>query len=143
MGARGGQDLHYNAKLNLTPPHNLNSFYPLFPPPQPKGNSSEAPLPLSLPHIHLASFASVTPDVLILPSAIAGGIQPFAKIVDGTVVINPGRLSDGGNDRSLVNAAKLSIRPTERGELEKEIESGDGAREAAVYERCRVDLLHV
>lgn len=37
--------------------------------------------------------------------------------------------------------ARLSIRPMDRGELQGYVDAGDEAREAGVWERCRVDLL--
>lgn len=135
----------------------LHSFYPLFPPPQPKLPSSngsgsgtaqeaEAPLPLSLPHFHLATFTTVTPEVLLLPSAssatASSSVGPFAKIVDGTVVVNPGAVGTsaaGGSGR--INVAKLTVRPVEKRTLERLVEEGDQPRESALWERWRVDLL--
>ena len=58
-------------------------FYPLLPTP--------SDLSLDITHSKLAAFPSVTPDVLLLPSVLA----PFARVVDGTVVINPGSCAKG------------------------------------------------
>jgi hypothetical protein len=135
----------------------LHSFYPLFPPPQPKlpststAQEAEAPLPLSLPHFHLATFTTVTPEVLLLPSVssatASSSVGPFAKIVDGTVVVNPGAVATSGTAAAAgagagaINVAKLTVRPVEKRTLEGLVEEGDQPRESALWERCRVDLL--
>lgn len=126
----------------------LASFYPLFPPPQPRSSSSstaeEPPLPLSLPHLDLALWQTVTPDVLLLPS---NHLKAFAKIVDGTIVVNPGSASgsdEDGQEQKQGQAAKLTILPLPRAELEKGVEKeGDEPRSHDVWERARVDLLSV
>ena len=118
----------------------MPSFYPIFPPPQPKSKSKqEQPLPLSLPHIDLASFASVTPDILLLPS---GTLAPFAKVVDGVVVVNPGQMQIGsGSGSADINAARLTIRPIDKDELQSAVQAGDEHRESGLWQRCRVDLV--
>lgn len=85
----------------------------------------------------------MTPDVLILPSHL----EPFAKIVDGVVVLNSGRVADVPDANtaqagaSSVNLARLCVQPLNRKMLESEQEAGDEARAHDVWERTRVDLL--
>ncbi|CAO1612968.1 unnamed protein product [Sympodiomycopsis kandeliae] len=125
----GGEDVIARAVRHVL---SQRSFYPIFPPPQPKSsNLSSEPLPISVPHLHLSAFASVTPDVLLFRS---GTISSFAKVVDGTVVINNSCSENG-------QIARISIRPIEKGLLEQEVKNGDSVRESTVWERCRVDLL--
>lgn len=143
-------DMHITLTYSLFISH---SFYPIFPPPQPKSKPTstststettpEQPLPLSLPHIHLASFASVTPDILLLPS---GGLAPFAKVVDGVVVVNSGHMQGSGGSSApsagaTANAATLSIRPMDKTDLQSAVQAGDQHQECNVWERCRVDLV--
>lgn len=71
------------------------SFYPLFPP------SKDTPLDLAqYSHVTMP----VTPNVLILPSRL----QPFARGVDGTLVVQPGSLAKA---RSGGTYAKLELAP--------------------------------
>ncbi|CAO1620607.1 unnamed protein product [Parajaminaea phylloscopi] len=124
------------------------SFYPVFPPPQPRAQGSlssegdaertEDPLPLSLPHFDLALWPTVTPDVLILPSSLS----PFAKIVDGTVVVNPGHVASASAAAlPTPSAARLTAHPLPQSELQAQVQDGDEARPHDLWQRTRVDLL--
>lgn len=83
----------------------------------------------------LAQWPTVTPDVLVLPSSL----PPFAKIVDGTVVINPGHVGEG--DHEAAHLARLTAHALPKVELETQVENGDEARMHDVWQRTRVDLL--
>ncbi|KAF2233357.1 DNA polymerase alpha/primase associated subunit [Viridothelium virens] len=121
-------------------------FFPVFPP------AKRAPLPreegegedgdeerlrtgasLDVGFLKLGEFVGVRPDVLVLPSVL----NPFAKVVQGTTVINPGTLSKrrapGTYARMTVHARNVIVEERERGELL-------GNR---VYERCRVDIVKI
>lgn len=115
-------------------------FYPLYP------ASSASELSLDVTHASLAQFSDVSPDVLLLPSVLT----PFAKVVDGTVVVNPGAAAKGSTDGRGTFAA-LQIMPMAKRDLQQAAEkqqrlSGDDAMAEAprwphaLYERTRVDI---
>lgn len=119
--------------------HVLHSrhFYPLFP------ASTASDLPLDVSHAHLAQFTDVTPDVLLLPSILT----PFAKIVDGTVVVNPGLTAKGNND-GKGSFACLQIIPMPKQDLQnvmqQDSDSDSGTRlQNALYDRTRVDITRI
>ena len=107
-----------------------NSFYPLFPP------SSASLLPLDLSHSSLCALQQVTPDILLLPSS---RVKPFLRVVDSTVVVNPGRLansSDGGGG-AQDSFVRIQVEPF--GSL-----AGDPNDLVVheLYRRARVELVH-
>ncbi|PWN33914.1 uncharacterized protein FA14DRAFT_124644, partial [Meira miltonrushii] len=120
--------------------HVLHSrhFYPLFP------ASTATDLPLDVSHAHLAQFTDVTPDVLLLPSILT----PFAKIVDGTVVVNPGLTAKGNND-GKGSFACLQVKPMPKQDLQNVIQQDseadtEGTRwQNALYDRTRVDITRI
>ncbi|KAF8318988.1 DNA polymerase alpha, subunit B [Clavulina sp. PMI_390] len=72
------------------------SFYPLFPVPQ----KESANVNLDVTHSHLLSL-DAAPDVLITPSKLKSGY----RIVDRTVIVNPGYLTRGTNADSYATIA--------------------------------------
>ncbi|KAF8473468.1 DNA polymerase alpha subunit B N-terminal-domain-containing protein [Kalaharituber pfeilii] len=116
------------------------SFYPIFPPPPAPANGVAGP-PLDLPHLPLANFAKVRPDVLILPSQQ----EVFARTVEGVVVVNPGMASEkraSGTFAEMV-IGKREIGGGEHGDGEEEAEGTGGVMLHKVWERVRVDVLRV
>lgn len=108
-------------------------FYPLFPTP--------SDLPLDVTHSKLATFPSVTPDILLLPSVLT----PFARIVDGTVVINPGSCARGSSNKG--SFASLQVQAMDKTLLRNQ-EDGESFGEPAkvphkLFERARVDVLRI
>ncbi|KAK0552437.1 DNA-directed DNA polymerase alpha subunit pol12 [Tilletia horrida] len=129
------------------------SFYPLYP------SSPASALPLDVTHSNLAVFPSVTPDVLILPSTL----KAFARIIDSTVVVNPGIITpataaassdkpkvEGKEAQQPITVARIVVAPLAREELERlENEKpvgddlGQDGEPHRIYERARVDLLQI
>lgn len=121
-------------------------FYPLYP----ASTASEVPLDVS--HAKLAAFTGVSPDILLLPSVLT----PFAKIVDGSVVVNPGQTArgggGGGND-SCGTCVKLQVQPMAKDALQRAQSGGgngagaDDAEEVrmqhSIYDRTRVDIVRL
>ncbi|CCX16686.1 DNA polymerase alpha subunit B N-terminal-domain-containing protein [Pyronema domesticum] len=112
---------------------NQRSFYPLFPPPDreslPMG-LRETGASLDIPHIRLADVVGVTPDVLVLPSALAAG----AKVVEGTVVVNPGQVRKSRGPGTWAEMCVVAG---------KTDEEGDERRGHSVWERARVEVKRI
>ncbi|CAD6901167.1 unnamed protein product [Tilletia controversa] len=128
------------------------SFYPLYP------SSPASALTLDVTHSNLATFPSVTPDVLILPSTL----KSFARVIDSTVVLNPGfatatsatnssqPTAEGKEGGQPMTVARMIVAPLSREELE-ELEGTRGVNEETgqdgephrIYERTRVDLIQI
>ena len=118
------------------------SFYPVFP------ASAASQLPLDVTHSSLAQFKTVTPDILLVPSVLT----PFARIVDGTVCVNPGPLARGSSEatapqsRGKGSYARFDIAPMKKDRL-RDLEENSDEAEAPIgheiYERARVDLVRI
>jgi DNA polymerase alpha subunit B len=105
-------------------------FYPLF--------SATSDLPLDVTHSKLASFPSVTPDILLLPSVLT----PFARIVDGTVVANPGPCAKGSSP-GKGSFASFQIQPMNKSELQEQASSESAQLSHQVFDRARVDVFRI
>ncbi|EME47547.1 hypothetical protein DOTSEDRAFT_59988 [Dothistroma septosporum NZE10] len=125
-------------------------FFPVFPPaaredlPRPTAIPYEIPPPggeervamganIDLTYYKLGEFWQVRPDLLILPSVL----NPFAKVVNGVMCINPGTLS---KKRGAGTYALVSVQP--RLLSDKERESGELASHD-LYDRARVDITRI
>ncbi|KAE8216740.1 hypothetical protein CF327_g112 [Tilletia walkeri] len=129
------------------------SFYPLYP------SSPASALTLDVTHSNLATFPLVTPDVLVLPSTL----KSFARVIDSTVVLNPGVTTttsasssssqpktEGKDAEQPITVARMIVAPLSREELEQ-LESTRGLNEETgqdgephrIYERARVDLIQI
>ncbi|KAI9051479.1 hypothetical protein LZ554_004525 [Drepanopeziza brunnea f. sp. 'monogermtubi'] len=115
------------------------SFFPIFPPLDraslPKsGTASGIPTGamLDTSYLKLGEMIRVRPDVLILPSAL----QPFSKVVEGVVVINPGYVS---KRRAPGTFARLTIHPATMTEEER----GASVLAHKVYERACVQIFRI
>ncbi|PWN52255.1 DNA polymerase alpha, subunit B [Violaceomyces palustris] len=118
------------------------SFYPLFPSPP------SSLLPLDISHSHLLSLPSVSPDILFLPSSL----KHFIRVVDSTVVINPGRTVQSDSSNLSTNAspsslASIQISAMSKSDLERgggsEMEGVEEGLAHKVYERARVEILEL
>ncbi len=114
-----------------------HSFYPLFPPP-PKESLQRGMLGpnIDVPYSRLLDFLGLTPDVLVLPTALTS----FAKVVDGVVVVNPGGLSKKLGPGTY---AEMTVVPAKI-----DVQMADGVGEEAMvphkaYERARVDIVKI
>lgn len=109
-------------------------FYPLLPTP--------SDLSLDITHSKLAAFPSVTPDVLLLPSVLA----PFARVVDGTVVINPGSCAKGST-LGRGSFATMQVQPLDRHDLQEQAVKENDGEEVKIshqlYSRARVDVFRI
>lgn len=105
-------------------------FYPLFPAP--------SDLPLDVTHSKLAAFPSVTPDVLLLPSVLT----PFARVVDGTVVANPGHCARGSVP-GKGSYASLQIQPMDRKRLQDQAKDETVKLSHQIFHRARVDVIRI
>ncbi|KAL9090332.1 MAG: hypothetical protein Q9165_005366 [Trypethelium subeluteriae] len=119
-------------------------FFPVFPPakrallPREEGEGEDGDeerlgmgANLDVAFLKLGDFVGVRPDVLILPSLL----NPFAKVVQGITIINPGTLS---KRRAPGTYARMTLHP--RKVLDEERERGELLGNH-VYERCRVDIV--
>lgn len=131
-------------------------FFPLYPPTSrenlPKPSAVESPaqaatdgqseakdLPkatgamLDTSYLGLAEWQKIKPDVLITPSAL----NPFAKVVESVVVVNPGSLSKkrgpGTFAQMYVGERILSEEERTRGEMV----------DHRMFERARVDVVRI
>jgi DNA polymerase alpha subunit B len=109
-------------------------FYPLLPTP--------SDVPLDITHSKLAAFPSVTPDVLLLPSVLA----PFARVVDGAVVVNPGSCAKGST-LGRGSFATMQIQSLDREDLQQKMQSENEQEDVKVshqvYNRARVDVFRI
>jgi DNA polymerase alpha subunit B len=104
------------------------SYAPVFPPPD--------NINVDLRHIDKFKMP-VTPDVLLIPSKLA----PFAKEIQGSLVINSGTLSKGSTGGTF---AMITVHPIEREVLEKSREvDGKGKVLHKVVERARVQVTKI
>lgn len=109
------------------------SFYPIFPP------SSASMLPLDLSHSRLCTLDQVTPDLLLLPSPKT---KPFLRVVDSTMVVNPGALAPTQPAQAPGAFMRMQVDALPREALFR----GDDADQELVthelYARARLDLVH-
>ena len=109
------------------------SFYPIFPP------SSASMLPLDLSHSRLCTLDQVTPDLLLLPSPKT---KPFLRVVDSTMVVNPGALAPTQPAQVPGAFVRMQVDALPRVTLFR----GDDADQELVthelYARARLDLVH-
>ncbi|SMR46752.1 unnamed protein product [Zymoseptoria tritici ST99CH_1E4] len=125
-------------------------FFPVFPPaaredlPKPTRLAGEVPevggeeqlamgANLDLGYLKLGEFWMARPDLLVLPS----GLSPFAKVVESTVVVNPGTVSKkrGAGTYAVVTVGRREVRESE---TEKEETVGH-----EVYDRARVEIRRI
>lgn len=127
-------------------------FFPLYPPtsrdnlPKPTAiDSSTAPSAtlveqpkalgamLDISYLALAEWNKIRPDVLVTPSAL----NPFAKIVESMVVVNPGSLSKkrGPGTFAQIHVGERVVSDEER--------TRGLMVDHRVYERARVDVVRI
>ena len=115
-------------------------FFPLFPPigreNLPK-NGTESGLAtgamLDTSYLKLGEWPGANPDILITPSSLA----PFAKVVQGMLVINPGTLSKRKGPGTF---AQLTVYPAKITDEERSSIAGIAHK---VFERGRVDIIKI
>ncbi|KAN0063381.1 DNA-directed DNA polymerase alpha subunit pol12 [Thecaphora frezii] len=140
-GGEAGQRVGKDAMSRLTR-HVLmqRSFYPLFP------AATSSAVSLDVSHSNLLDFPAATPDVLLVPSSL----QPFVRVVESTVVVNPGRMASSSPTtaaavaaapapvaKTVVACASLHVVPMERKKLQREEDTV--LHEA--YDRVRCDVV--
>ncbi|KAI9780291.1 MAG: DNA-directed DNA polymerase alpha subunit pol12 [Candelina submexicana] len=115
-------------------------FFPLFPPPDQEnlqkassGNGLPVGAGLDTSYLRLGEWLNVRPDVLITPSVIT----PFAKVVDGVVVINPGSLS---KQKGAGTYAQLTVHPAD---LTTEQKGTEEYIAHEIFKRGRVDIIKI
>lgn len=109
------------------------SFYPLFPP------SSASRLSLDLTHSYLCALDQVTPDLMLLPSATT---KPFVRVIDSTLVANPGSLAPSSAESPPSAFVRLQVAPLPRAALYGGEDDADMLRTHALHERARLDIVH-
>lgn len=94
---------------------------------------------LEVPYLGLTELGDTLPDVLVLPSEL----KPFAKVVRGVVVINPGSFVRPTNDPLKQDGtyAVMNIRAPEVGGDDNVEPAHDGLYYHNVYKRARVDVV--
>ncbi|TQS37002.1 hypothetical protein Golomagni_02537 [Golovinomyces magnicellulatus] len=115
------------------------SFFPVFPPADRKSLPKTGTLSdistgamLDTSYLKLGDIINARPDVMIVPSAL----PPFAKVVEGVLVINPGYLSRRKVTGTYTKIAIRSVMPDP-----KEEDSSIIAHN--VFERARVDIFKI
>ncbi|KAK5167484.1 DNA-directed DNA polymerase alpha subunit pol12 [Saxophila tyrrhenica] len=125
-------------------------FFPVFPPqarenlPKPRRLEGEEPpvggeerfavgACLDLGYMKLGEWLNVRPDVLVLPSVL----NPFAKVVNSVLCINPGTLS---KKRGAGTFTSMSVTP--KSLTEEETEAGEAVAHC-IFERARVDVVRI
>ena len=101
------------------------SFYPLFPPPSMSSTVADAPVDLRQ---HGKWKLPLQPDVLITPSKL----QPFARDVQGCLVLNPGHLSKGAGGGTF---SQLTVHPLTG--------DGDEVKPHGVPARTRAEITRI
>jgi DNA polymerase alpha subunit B len=101
------------------------SFYPLFPPPAMSSTVADAPVDLRQ---HAKWALPLQPDVLITPSRL----QPFARDVQGCLVLNPGHLARGQGGGTF---SQLTVHPLAEG--------GEGDVAHGVPARTRAEITRI
>ncbi|PKI85147.1 DNA-directed DNA polymerase alpha subunit pol12 [Malassezia vespertilionis] len=111
------------------------SFYPLFPP------SSLSKLPLDLSHSRLCALEQITPDLLLLPST---RVKPFIRVVDSTLVVNPGPLASSAHDTPRPNSngsfVRIQVAPMDRAALDQGAEDTELITHD-LFGRAKIDLM--
>ncbi|PKS09802.1 hypothetical protein jhhlp_004424 [Lomentospora prolificans] len=114
-------------------------YFPLFPPTDrsklPKTGTEEGKPPgavLDAQNLELAELPSVLPDVMVIPSAL----QPFSRVVNGVLIINPGSLS---KRRGAGSYARMTLYPRH---ISPE-ESSSALLAHKIFERARVDVMKI
>lgn len=109
------------------------SFYPIFPP------SAASMLPLDLSHSRLCTLDQVTPDMLLLPSP---KVKPFLRVVDSTIVVNPGTLAAAQPGASPSSFVRMQVDAMPRDALFQGDETESELVTHELYRRARIDLMH-
>lgn len=109
-------------------------FYPLFPP------SPVSRVPLDLSHSRLCAFDTSTPDLILLPST---STKPCIRIVDSSVVVNPGSLVSSDESGTHPSAyVQMQVDPMPRERLQATIDDADPLLTHELYRRARIDLVY-
>ncbi|KAI9718076.1 MAG: hypothetical protein M1812_004334 [Candelaria pacifica] len=115
-------------------------FLPLFPPTSQENlpktgleNGLRVGAGLDTSYLRLGEWLNVRPDVLVTPSAMA----PFAKVVEGVVVINPGSLSKREGPGTY---AQLTVHQADLTNDQKANEEYIGHE---IFKRGRVDIVRI
>ncbi|PGG96420.1 DNA polymerase alpha subunit B [Blastomyces parvus] len=87
---------------------------------------------LDISYLKLGEWWNARPDVLITPSTLL----PFAKVVEGVLVINPGTLS---KRKAAGSYAQMTLHPRKLTEEEMNVKQVGHN----VYERARVDVVRI
>lgn len=109
------------------------TFYPVFPP------SAASMLPLDLSHSRLCTLDQVTPDLLLLPSA---RVKPFLRVVDSTMVVNPGLLVASDSAKIPGSFVRIQVDPMPRDAVFHGTRAEDELITHELYSRARIDVVH-
>lgn len=109
-------------------------FYPLFPP------SPASQLPLDLSHSRLCAFDTSTPDLILLPST---STKPCIRVVDSSVVVNPGSLVCSDESATHPSAfVQMQVDPMPHEKLQATIDDDDPLLTHELHHRARIDLVY-
>lgn len=108
-------------------------FFPVFPPLPRAENTPAIGASLDIAYMKLGELLNVVPDMMVLPSALT----PFAKVVEGVMVVNPGFIS---KKRGAGTFAQVIVKPKVVTDEEREAES---KMLHLLYERARVDIVRI
>lgn len=108
-------------------------FFPVFPPLPRAENAPAIGASLDIAYMKLGELLNVVPDMMVLPSALT----PFAKVVEGVMVVNPGFSS---KKRGAGTFAQVVVRPKVVTDEEREAEA---KMLHLLYERARVDIVRI
>lgn len=96
-------------------------------------------MPLDLSHSHFCDLDQVTPDLLLLPSS---KVKPFVRVVDSTVVVNPGTLAQPTSETQPTAFVCVQVDPLPRSSVFRSSEEAEELITHELYNRARIDLVH-
>lgn len=108
-------------------------YFPVFPPLPRDEKTMTVGASLDVAYLKLGEMLRVSPDLLILPSVLT----PFAKVVDGVLVVNPGQAS---KKRGAGTYARLVVKARELTEDEREADEPVGHE---LFNRARCDIVRI
>ena len=81
----------------------------------------------------------MTPDLLLLPSS---KVKPFVRVVDSTVVVNPGTLAQPTSETQPTAFVCVQVDPLPRSSVFRSSEEAEELITHELYNRARIDLVH-
>lgn len=81
----------------------------------------------------------MTPDLLLLPSS---KVKPFVRVVDSTMMVNPGTLVQPTSDAQPSAFVCMQVDPLPRSAVFRSNDEAEELITHELYSRARMDLVH-